>query len=479
VLVMIGTVTFDGLSQGSLWANIAGRLDDFIGSQRLIDTIGIALAVGAVTAFYSLGVLGARSVGGAQSAERLRVGFVHSLVPIALVYVAAHYFTFFVFEGQNVIALASDPLGRGWDLFGTASHAVDYGVVSQNQSWYAQVAFVVTGHVCALILAHERALVLYNRARLAVRSQYWMLGVMVGFTSLALWLLAQAGTALNVSEAQAKGTGVRSSRLVDFSRRPPFVNGLDIDPRSGDFLLTTNRGFWRITRDGGRVTRVRGSISFRGKSDSVGTFLLVKPVTGGRLIGSGHPDHQNTLPQFLGYIESRDGGRTWKALARMGDADLHKIVLSGGRMYAYDAVLSAILTSGDGGKSFVEHFTPRGLVIDFVVDPRDGKYLLADNDDELFRSTDGGDSWKAILRAHRMRLAWPAGGPVYRADQDGTVFTSADRGATWQRVSKVVGEPYKFKEVAGEPRHLYLALSDGTIVETRDGAHSWRTVFRP
>jgi hypothetical protein len=56
-----------------------------------------------------------------------------------------------------------------------------------------QVAVVVIGHVAALILAHDRALVLYEDSRLAVRSQYWMLGVMIGFTSLALWLLAQAG----------------------------------------------------------------------------------------------------------------------------------------------------------------------------------------------------------------------------------------------------------------------------------------------
>ena len=33
---------------------------------------------------------------------------------------------------------------------------------------------------------------LYRDTRLAVRSQYWMLAVMVGFTSLALWLLSQA-----------------------------------------------------------------------------------------------------------------------------------------------------------------------------------------------------------------------------------------------------------------------------------------------
>ena len=54
------------------------------------------------------------------------------------------------------------------------------------------MAFVVVGHVAALILAHDRALALYREPKLAVRSQYWMLAVMVGFTSLALWLLAQA-----------------------------------------------------------------------------------------------------------------------------------------------------------------------------------------------------------------------------------------------------------------------------------------------
>ncbi|MEA2493568.1 MAG: hypothetical protein QOJ29_1479, partial [Thermoleophilaceae bacterium] len=478
VLVMIGTVTFDGLSQGSLWANVANRLDDVVASERLIATIGIALAVALVSGFYSLGVLGARSVGGAQSAERLRRGFVHSLVPIALVYVAAHYFTFLAFEGQGIAALASDPLGHGWNLFGTASDAIDYGVLSQNQTWYAQVGFIVAGHVAALILAHERALVLYDKAKLAVRSQYWMLGVMVGFTSLALWLLAQAGTALTVKEAQAAPSlGALSARLVDFTKKPPFVNGLEIDPATGDFLLTTNRGFWRIKRSGD-ISRVVGSISYHGKKDTVGTFLLVKPRSDGTLIGSGHPDHKNTLPQFLGYIASSDGGRSWRALARMGDADLHKIVNAGTRMYAYDAVLSAILTSDDGGRHFTEHFTPRGLVIDFVVDPANSDHLLAANDDELFQSRDGGDSWKPVLRARRMRLAWPAAGRLYRADQSGSVFVSADGARTWTGVSTLQGEPYKFKTTS-DPNHLYLALSDGTIMETTDGAKTWKAVFRP
>ena len=111
-----------------------------------------------------------------------------------MVYVAAHYLTFLLFEGQATFYLASDPFGRGWDLFGTADRAIDYTYLSQNGAWYLQVAVVVIGHVCALILAHDRALALYDNPRLAVRSQYWMLAVMVGFTTLALWLLAQAGT---------------------------------------------------------------------------------------------------------------------------------------------------------------------------------------------------------------------------------------------------------------------------------------------
>ncbi len=201
VVVMIGTVTFDGLSQGPVWKDVAVQLNDGLSSlgvgiettPKIVATIGLLIGVALVGGFYTLGIEGARSVGGGFDSERLRRSFVHSLVPIAMVYVVAHYLTFLLFEGQSIFYLASDPLGKGWDLFGTASSAIDYGLLSQNAAWYIQVGFVVLGHVAALVLAHDRALVLYRDPKLAVRSQYWMLAIMVGFTSLALWLLAQAG----------------------------------------------------------------------------------------------------------------------------------------------------------------------------------------------------------------------------------------------------------------------------------------------
>jgi hypothetical protein len=200
VVVMIGSVTFDGAAEGPLWTGIAPDIAKFFRDVGLSPShalelsflIGLCAAVLVIYSLYRLGIEGARSVGGGFSARRLAREFAHSLVPIAFAYVMAHYFTFLLFQGQALGFLASDPLGHGSNLFGTAANAINYGLIGSTATWYWQVAFVVTGHVAGLTLAHDRALALYEDNRLAVRSQYWMLAVMVSFTSLALWLLSQS-----------------------------------------------------------------------------------------------------------------------------------------------------------------------------------------------------------------------------------------------------------------------------------------------
>ena len=293
-------------------------------------------------------------------------------------------------------------------------------------------------------------------------------------------LLATAALALLTGGCGGASTSVdqpRSSRLVDFSKKPPWVNSLDVDPRSGEFLLTTNRGFFRIARDGDSVRRVDAAIAARGERSPLGTFLALLAAGDRRLIGSGHPDRQGALPSFLGFISSADGGRTWRVVSRLGDADLHKLVLAHGRLYAFDAVLSALLISRDGGRTFSESFTPRGLIIDFEVDPADAGRIVASNDGELFRSTDTGATWRPIDRRPGIRLAWPARDALYRALKDGTVQRSANGGDTWQDAASVGGEPYKFKAIGRD--ELYLALSDGTIMHTSDAAKTWKAAFRP
>jgi hypothetical protein len=199
--VMIGSVSFDGFAESEPWTQVTPDIARFfedlgLTPERALEStflLGLLGGVLVIYGLYRLAMLGARSVGGGFDASVLAGRFVHSLVPIALAYVMAHYWTLLLYQGQAIWSLASNPLGEaGTDLFGTADRPIDYGVIGATAAWYWQVGFVVTGHVTGLTLAHDRALVMYDRAKLAIRSQYWVLVAMVLFTCLALWLLSQA-----------------------------------------------------------------------------------------------------------------------------------------------------------------------------------------------------------------------------------------------------------------------------------------------
>ena len=194
----IGSTTFDGLSENRLWTDLALEIQNGleglgIGAARGLEvayTLGLLAVVGLAGLLYWLGVLGMRNVDRAKRPGDLAVRFAHSLVPIAFAYLLAHYFSLLAYQGQAAGFLASDPLGKGWDLFGTATSTIDYTVVSANGIWYVQVGALVLGHVAGLVLAHDRALLVFRDGRDATRSQYSMLAVMVAFTSLGLWLLS-------------------------------------------------------------------------------------------------------------------------------------------------------------------------------------------------------------------------------------------------------------------------------------------------
>jgi len=196
--VMIGTTSFDGFTLGPSWSTAAPYLQerfrdlglDAVRANELVFTVGLLAGVAVILGVYRLGAWGIRSIGGDRSTGQLARLFAHGLIPIALAYVIAHYFGLLASEGQAMGYLLSDPLGRGWDLFGTAGASIDYGLISASAIWYVQVVALMVGHVAGLALAHDRALASYETARAATQSQYWMLAVMVGFTSLALWLLS-------------------------------------------------------------------------------------------------------------------------------------------------------------------------------------------------------------------------------------------------------------------------------------------------
>ena len=203
---MIGTTSFDGFSEGPTWASIApGLMNGLSGllgisqasALELAFTLGLLGVVVLVGLLYLAGCAGMRAVDRVHTTGELARAFAHSLAPIALAYVLAHYLSLLVYQGQAIAALASNPLGdtlgpEDGGIFGTAQATIDYTVLGANALWYLQVAALVLGHVAGLVLAHDRALVTFRRPRDATRSQYWMLAIMVAFTSLGLWLLSAA-----------------------------------------------------------------------------------------------------------------------------------------------------------------------------------------------------------------------------------------------------------------------------------------------
>ncbi|MEA2468599.1 MAG: hypothetical protein QOJ57_2725 [Thermoleophilaceae bacterium] len=196
--VAIGSTSFDGFSNGPAWADLSPDIQsvfhDLGAGQELAlelaSTVGLLFFVGLVALFYRLGIEGMKTVGSGHDARELLGRFAHSLIPIAFAYAIAHYFSLLVYQSQAMGYLISDPLGDGSNIFGTAGKGIDYNVISGSAIWYVQVGALVCGHVAGLVLAHDRALSTYSKPREAARSQYWMLVVMVGFTSLGLWLLS-------------------------------------------------------------------------------------------------------------------------------------------------------------------------------------------------------------------------------------------------------------------------------------------------
>ena len=198
VAVMLGTVGFDGYSRTRSWQDLAARVEgpyvvDRPGLGELLVT-GLNLAgMLAGVLVVGLAFMGACALARSMVAapRSLAPEFVLSLVPIALVYEVAHYFSLFVIQGQFAIPLLSDPLGRGWDLLGTAAVTPNLAPLSPNTIWYVQAGALVAGHVAGLAVAHDRAIEIFEDRGDALRSQYAMLALMVLYTVGGLWLLSR------------------------------------------------------------------------------------------------------------------------------------------------------------------------------------------------------------------------------------------------------------------------------------------------
>jgi hypothetical protein len=199
VILMLSSLAFDGVIGTGLWNNtITSRTGPFGSSygswpdpvQHTTGFAGLSLLFLIVfVTFMSAVIWLGRGRGNPLPAL---TAFALTLVPIALVYNAAHNYTYVVVTSQGIIPVLADPLHRGWHLLPVSQVFTPNLVFAQAATvWYAQLVLIVVGHVIAVYLAHLRAGELFKRAREVLVSQYPMLILMVGYTMTSLWILAQ------------------------------------------------------------------------------------------------------------------------------------------------------------------------------------------------------------------------------------------------------------------------------------------------
>ena len=191
LIVMLATVTFDGLSETPAWRDLLRALRPSGVEAVMTATGGLVMLPVIFTGGFVATVWVCRRLALArQSLVTLTGCFAPTLLPIALAYHLAHNLSFLLLGLQYLVPLLSDPFGFGWDLFGTSLYLVNPSLVNAKLLWTVAIVAIVAGHAAAVYLSHIVALRVFGR-HAATRSQLPLLALMVAYTMTSLWILAQ------------------------------------------------------------------------------------------------------------------------------------------------------------------------------------------------------------------------------------------------------------------------------------------------
>jgi hypothetical protein len=208
VLLLLASVLYDGLIGTGEWAAFEGALRErWPGLGDLaVRSIGLP-AFWLLFAGAYLGICAVMSwvASGRPAPLEVARSFALTLIPIAIGYHVAHYLVFLLIQGQYIIPLLSDPLGRGWNLFGTAGYRVDIAVAGARFAWYTALGAIVSGHVLAVYLGHVRAMAVFAPTHVALGTQVALTALMVVYTFVGLSITAEPITESRLAAEPAVG----------------------------------------------------------------------------------------------------------------------------------------------------------------------------------------------------------------------------------------------------------------------------------
>jgi hypothetical protein len=195
ILFVLAATAIDGLKDTNVWNILTYYYLPHAGislDSNMLGMLGLCIIAIFFFGLYAIAIfLGHTVTHTTLTFRQFFLRFGYSLVPIAIAYHFAHYFTLLLGEGQRIIPLMSDPLARGWNLFGTKDFILNATPIGADTVWYIQLTTIVIGHVIAAIIAHRIATRTFISKRDIILSQLPMLVLMVFYTALGLWILAQ------------------------------------------------------------------------------------------------------------------------------------------------------------------------------------------------------------------------------------------------------------------------------------------------
>ena len=185
ILLMIGTVTYDGLRETTFWFDLFGTRS----YETSFSTIAFLSMNLIVIIFYRFACYFAIRVSREKhDLNEISLKFGHTMLPIAFAYHVTHYLGLLLFESQTLLYRLNDPLGFGWNLFNAQDTTVDY-FLEPIVLWTFMVIVTLAGHMLSVVLAHDLSVKIFGHQK-SDKTQYIFLFITVALTLQALFVLS-------------------------------------------------------------------------------------------------------------------------------------------------------------------------------------------------------------------------------------------------------------------------------------------------
>lgn len=247
-------------------------------------------------------------------------------------------------------------------------------------------------------------------------------------------------------------------------------HGIAVDAAdSSRIFLATHHGLYSTGTDGQaqRISEVRDYMGF-----------TVHPTDAKILFASGHPAGGGNL----GFIVSRDGGRSWTKLSDGigGPVDFHQMDISKADPQVIYGVHQTLQRSSDGGKTWKSVGQAPSDLIAIAASSIDADTVYAATQSGLKQSTDGGRTWKALSDRPTTMVYVTREGTVYAFMVGTGLVRTSEKNVAWRVVGKGLGDEYllHFSVDPRDPQRLYAVTHNARtraqgVMTSRDGGARW------